>query len=110
MLSFENLLCALQEEGLFLAQADQSQNTEVKHALTSKVNQKSIANFYEMQSYLAHYPITVINDNQTAQRIVLTLKTAILLGVDIETSKRSNHPKAGLHPKLSHIRFTSLIA
>ena len=40
MLNFESLLCALQEEGLFLAQADQSQNTEIKHALTSNVNQK----------------------------------------------------------------------
>jgi DNA polymerase-1 len=108
MLNFESLLCALQEEGLFLAQADQSQNTEVKHALTSNVNQKSIANFYEMQRYLAPYPITVINDNQTAQRIVLTLKTSILLGIDIETSKRVNHPKAGLHPKLSHIRLVQL--
>lgn len=89
MLNFESLLCALQEEGLFLAQADQSQNTEIKHALTSNVNQKSIANFYEMQRYLAPYPITVINDNQTAQRIVLTLKTSILLGIDIETSIKS---------------------
>ena len=42
MLNIEDIFTNLQAEGLTLSQVTNSQNPEVQHALTSKVNQTSL--------------------------------------------------------------------
>ena len=108
MLNIEDIFTNLQAEGLTLSQVTNSQNPEVQHALTSKVNQTSLFKFQQITEYLKPYPIEIITDLLKAEAAIHQLSKAPLLGFDIETSKTVDHPQAGLNPKLSRIRLVQL--
>jgi DNA polymerase-1 len=108
MLTFEDLLERLQAEGLTLQTADQVQDSEAKHALTGRMNQRAMERFSAVRDYLKPYPISVVTDPDMAEQIARQLSSRALVGIDIETRKLEDHPLAGLNPRLSAIRLVQL--
>lgn len=108
MIEFEDLLTKLQAEKLTLGQADQSQDKEVLHGLKGKKNQDHIRKFRDISEYLRPYPIEIITDRKAVLAVLFKVKRQHLLGIDIETSKKTDHPKAGLIPKISNIRLIQI--
>lgn len=108
MIEFEEILTRLHAEGVTLAEAGKSLDQEVAHALKGKKNLDHIRKFKRIAAYLDPYPIKVINNKKTAAVVINNLKKKPLLGMDIETSKTTDHPQAGLNPKISAIRLVQL--
>ena len=76
--------------------------------MSGKKNQDSIRKFSRIDEYLKPYHLKIITDLTSADTIIQQLKNKSLLGIDIETSKKTNHEKAGLIPKISDIRLIQL--
>ena len=108
MIDFEEMLEKLQQENLTLDQSEQSKNPEIIHGLKGKKNQDCIRRFNAISEYLKPFPINIISNLENAKDAVQKLKNSELLGIDIETSKTRDHPKAGLIPKISEIRLVQL--
>jgi len=108
MIGFEEMLVQLRDEQLSLDNAPASKNAEVLHGLKGKKNQGHIRKFKGIAEYLKPYPLHIITDNASALSIVMQLKSKLLLGLDIETSKTVVHSKAGLIPKISEVRLIQI--
>ena len=91
MIEFEDMLVQLQEEGLTLEKVNISTSKEVLHGLKGKKNQGHIEKFKGIVEYLKPYILHVISDKDIATSMAMQLASKPLLGLDIETSKKTDH-------------------